>query len=93
MKTFVGLRAKTYSYLRYNNDEDKNVKDTKTCVIKKIKFQDNKNYSEAAQLENKIKNLEKNETDVDNLKDFIKNNKLILKTQQNLKSERHNVFT
>ena len=93
MKTFVGLRAKTYSYLRYNNDEDKKVKDTKNWEIKKIKFQDNKNYSEAAQLENKIKNLEKNETDVDNLKDFIKNNKLILKTQQNLKSERHNVFT
>ena len=46
-----------------------------------------------AQLENKTDNLEKNETDVDNLKYFIKNNKLISKTQQNLKSERHNVFT
>ena len=29
MKEFVGLRAKTYSYLKNNNDEDKKVKDTK----------------------------------------------------------------
>ena len=65
----------------------------KNLCHKKIKFQDNKNCSEAAQLENKTDNLEKNETDVDNLKYFIKNNKLISKTQQNLKSERHKVFT
>ena len=39
----------------------------------------------------------KKKTDVDSLKKdhkgFIKNNKLILKTQQKVKSERHNVFT
>ena len=41
--------------------------------------------------------LEKNEIDVDCLKkdhkEFIKNNKIILKTQQRFKSERHNAFT
>ena len=39
MEEFVGLRAKSYSYLKDNNDEDKNAKDTKMCVIKrKLKF-------------------------------------------------------
>ena len=44
-----------------------------------------------------MNHLEKNETDVGSLKrdqtEFIKNNKIILKKQQILKSERHNVFT
>ena len=34
MKNFVGLRAKTCSYLKDNNDEDKK-QDTKMCVIKR----------------------------------------------------------
>ena len=94
MKYFVRLRAKTYNYLKDNNDEDKKAKDTKKCVIKrKLKFQDYKNCLEAAQIENKIKHLEKNKTDVESLKEFIKNNKLILKTQQRFKSKAHNVFT
>ena len=29
MKTYVGLRAKTYSYLKENNDEVKKTKDAK----------------------------------------------------------------
>ena len=29
MKEFVGLRAKTYNYLKENNDEDKKAKETK----------------------------------------------------------------
>ena len=45
----------------------------------------------------KINYLEKNNVDADSLKEdkkeSVKNNKLILKTQQRLKSERHNVFT
>ena len=45
----------------------------------------------------KKKFLEKNEINVDSLKkdrkEFKRNNKLILKTQQRFKSERHNVFT
>ena len=35
MTEFVGLRAKTYSYLKDNNDEDKKAKNTKKCAIKK----------------------------------------------------------
>ena len=31
--------------------------------------------------------------DVDNFKEFTKNNQLILKTQQRLENEKHNVFT
>ena len=60
-----------------------------------LRFQDCKNCLEASQIENKINHLEKNKIDVDSLEDqkeFIKNNKLILKTKQRFKSERHNVF-
>ena len=60
MKEFVGLRAKKYSYLQDNNNEDKKAKGTKKCVIKrKLKFQDYKNCLEEAQIENKINHLEK----------------------------------
>ena len=53
MKEFLILRAKTYSYLKDNNNEDKKAKGTKKCVIKKkFKFQDYKNCSKAAQIEN-----------------------------------------
>ena len=34
IKEFVGLNAKTYSYLLDNKDEDKRVKCTKQCAIK-----------------------------------------------------------
>ena len=74
--------------------ETKKAKGTKKYVTKrKLKFQAYKNCLEAAQIENKINYLEKNKIHVDCLKEFIKNNKLILKTQQGFKSERHNVFT
>ena len=93
MKEFVGLRAKTYSYLKDNNDEDKKDNGTKKCAIKgKFRFQDYKKCLEAAQIENKINHLEKNKIDADSFKELIKNNKLVLKTQQRFKSERHNVF-
>ena len=60
IKKFVGLRAKTYSCLKDNNDEDKKAKSTKTFVIKrKLKFQDNKNCLEVCQIENKINHVEK----------------------------------
>ena len=37
---FVGLKAKTYSYLIDDNSEDKKAKRTKKCVIKrKLKFE------------------------------------------------------
>ena len=68
MKEFVALRAKTYSYLTSNNDEDKRAKSTKKCLIeRRIKFEDNKNCLEATGLENKINHLEKNKIDEDNL--------------------------
>ena len=57
---FVGLRAKTYSYLLDDSSEDKKAKGTKMCVIKrKLKFQNYKNCLEATQLENKINYLKK----------------------------------
>ena len=56
MTKFVGLRAKTYSYLRDDGNEDKKAKGTKMRVIKrKRKFENYKNCSEATQIENKTK--------------------------------------
>ena len=94
---FVGLRAKTSSYLIGDGSEDKKAKDIKKCFIKrKIKFANYINCLEATQHENKINHLEK-KIDIDSVKkshkEFVKNNKLILKTQQRFKSERYNVFT
>ena len=86
MKKFVGLKAKTNSYLKDNNDEDKKAKGTKRCVIKrKLKFKDYKKSLKVCQTENVIKYLKKKEIDVDCLKEdkneFVKN-KLILKAQK-----------
>ena len=98
MTKLVGLRGKTYSYLIDDDSKDKTAKDTKKCIIKrKIKFKSYKNYLEATQLENKINHLEKNKFDIHNLKkdhkEFITNNKVISKTQQRIKSKKHNFFT
>ena len=64
---------------------------------KKLKLEDYENCLEATQLENKINHLEKDEIDINslkkNLKELIKNNKLILKTQKGFKGERHSIFT
>ena len=66
-------------------------------IKRKLKFENYKSSSEATQLENEINHLQKNQIDLDILKkdykEFIKSNKLILKTQQRFKSESHNVFT
>ena len=93
----VGLRAKTYSYIKDDGSETKKVRGTKRCVIKrKLKFEDYKNFLEATQLENKVNHLEKNKIWRDSVnedyKEFIKNNKLILTTPQIFGSERQNVF-
>ena len=97
MKEFVGLRAKTYSYLKKNNDENKKAKGTKKCVIKReLIFQDYKNCLRASQIKNIINSLEKKEIDLDCLKEDEKElikNRRILKTKQRFKAERHNVFT
>ena len=87
MTKFVGLKAKTYSYLIDHGSEDKIVKHTKNCVTKrKLKFENYKNCLEGTQRDQKINYLEKSEVNVDSLKkdhkELIKNNKLILQTQQ-----------
>ena len=76
----------------------KKAKGTKKCVKKrKLKVENYKNCFEATSLDNKVKYLEKNEMNIASLKnvhkEFIKDNKLILKTQERFKSERHIVFT
>ena len=55
----------------------------KSVIKRKLKFEIYENCLEATQLDNKINNH----------KEFIKNNKLILNTHQRFKSERYNVFT
>ena len=71
MKKFVGLRAKTYGYLKDNNDDYKKAKGTKRCVIKrKLKFQDYKNCLKASQIINIVNYLEKKEINVDCLKAY-----------------------
>ena len=63
---------------------------------RKLKFQNYKSSLEVTQLVNK-KIIQKKKIDIGSLKkyhrEFINNNKLILKTQQRFKSERHNIFT
>ena len=61
MKVFVGLREKTYGYLKDNNDEDKKAKGVKKCVIKrKVKFKDYKNCLKATQIKNKLLSKKEN---------------------------------
>ena len=55
MTKIARLRAKTYSYLIYDGSNIKKAKDTKNCVLKKLKFGNHKSCLEATQLENKIK--------------------------------------
>ena len=59
---------------------------------RKLKFKDYKKCLKEAQIENMINYLEKNKIDKDRPKNFKKHKKVILKTQQRFKSERHNVF-
>ena len=81
MKKTLGLRAKTFSYLKNYGSEDKKTKGTKKCIIKrKVKFEDLKGCLETTQLENTINHLEKKNWDCfkNDHEDFIKNNKLII---------------
>ena len=56
----VELRAKTYTYLVNDGNEDNIAKSTKECVIKrKLKFENYKNGLEATILANTINYLEK----------------------------------
>ena len=77
--------------------EDKEKVKKKCAIKRKLKFENYKNCLEATQLDDKIYYLWKNEFNVISLKkdrkEFIKNRKLLLKTQQRFTNERHNVFT
>ena len=97
MKECAALRAKTCSYLTHNNDGDKKTKGTKKFIIKrKLKFIDYENCLKATQPENKINQLVKVRLTPENFREsrneFIKTNRLILKTYQRFKIER-NHFT
>ena len=60
MKEFAALRAKTYTYLTNNKDQNKKAKGTKEYIIRReIKFEDHKNFLKATKLENKKQQLEK----------------------------------
>ena len=67
------------------------------CLKRTLKLEDYKHCLEATPLENKINHLGKDNLNVDdfqeNYKEFIKNNKLILKTKQRFRNEKHNAFT
>ena len=60
MTKFVGLRAKTCSYIIDDGSKDKKAKGRKMCVIKrKNKLENCKIFLESTQLENKINYLKK----------------------------------
>ena len=60
MTKFVGLRAKTSSYLVDDGSEDR-----------KLKFENYKNSLEAILLENKINYSEKKNIDINGIKEFV----------------------
>ena len=69
---------------------------TKKCVLKrKLEFVNYKNCLEEAQLEYEINYLN-NKINIDrvkeNQKEFVKNNKSILRTKQRFKNKRHNIL-
>ena len=85
IKTFIELRAKTYSYLTDDGNKDKKAKGTRKCVIKrKLKFENYKNCLESKQFDNVINHLEK-KINIDStknvIKKFIRNNDLKMKVQ------------
>ena len=67
------------------------------CHKKNFEFEDYDNCLEATQIKNKINQVRKNKTDIECLKkdhkEFIKNNKSILKIQERFNSGRRNAFT
>ena len=91
MKAFVGLRAKTYSYLKDRNDEGKKAKGTKSCVIiRKLKFKDYKSCLKASQVVNTVNYLEKTDINADCFKEdqrkFVEKNKLVLNKDLKVKN-------
>ena len=95
MKELAALKAKNIAIYQKPRWKWKSKENTEVCYIKKkkkkIKFEDYWNCLEATELEIKINQLEKESVDTtslkENHKEFIKNNKLILKSQQRFKNE------
>ena len=92
MKELAALKAKNIAIYQKPRWKWKSKENTDVCYKKKkIKFEDYWNRLEATQLEIKIIQLEKESVDTtslkENHKEFIKNNKLILKSQQRFKNE------
>ena len=78
MATFAGLRAKTCIYLTGDGSEDKKVKDTKRCVIKRqLKFENYKTVQEQLNLRIKRTIQKKSKLDMDSLN---KDDKAFIKT-------------
>ena len=74
MKEFVGLRPKSYSFLKDDDSEDKKPKGTKKCVIKrKLEFEDYRHCLETTQIKNKTDHSERKNLNVENLEKIIKN--------------------
>ena len=70
MKRFVGLRAKTYSCIKENNEENKKAKETKNFAIKRnLQLRNYKKCLKASQIGSKIIYLEKKKIDVNCLKE------------------------
>ena len=98
---FAALTPKIYCCLMDDHSSEKKAKETNECVIKVIlKFKNyevNQIINQINQIDNIIKYLEKNGVNTDDLKtnyeQFVKHNKLTLKTQQRFRSKSHNVFT
>ena len=84
MKKFTALRVKIYSYLNDNNDENKKNKKHKKVRHKK---KTNLKIIKIVQKKNKKRCL------IEKQEEFMKNNKLTLKSQQRFKSAEHNIFT
>ena len=60
MKQFAALRAKTYTYLTNNKDQNKKAEGTKEFIFRReIKFEDHKKCLKATKLENKKQQVEK----------------------------------
>ena len=66
MKKCAGLRPKTYSYLKDNNDEGKKAKG---LIKRKLKFEDHKKCLKGSQIINIVNYLEKKGIDVDSFKE------------------------
>ena len=74
MKEFVGLRPKSYSFLKDDDSEDKKSKGTKKRVMKrKLEFEDYRHCLETTQIKNKIDHSERKNLNVENLQKIIKN--------------------